>query len=324
MDNLNQVLHRIRELTVRVANQTNSHTDMQLIGNEIREMREQLEMIANTAYGSKMVFAGLNVTESPYQNGTWVGNDAPFVVEIGVANTTAINITNADMNNFFTGDPANFSSGALTFPLDSPVNFTLDYLDLAGNPQTLDILVVAPDGAAAFTNRHDFVEEIAKAIALNSGILIPQGIDIKVRIQDDRLIFSANTDRLEAVSDDIPGNAYTDDEPPLSVFRLVDEILDDIRRGDAEAISFKLDLIDAKMQDLLTARSLVGARVNRLELQHSRLESMAIDYTDLLSKNEDTDMSVAIMQLKMQENIYRASLAVGARIIQPSLVDFLR
>jgi len=30
------------------------------------------------------------------------------------------------------------------------------------------------------------------------------------------------------------------------------------------------------------------------------------------------------MQLKMQENVYRASLAAGARIIMPSLVDFLR
>jgi len=31
-----------------------------------------------------------------------------------------------------------------------------------------------------------------------------------------------------------------------------------------------------------------------------------------------------IMQLQLQENVYRASLAAGARIIQPSLLDFLR
>jgi flagellar hook-associated protein 3 FlgL len=45
---------------------------------------------------------------------------------------------------------------------------------------------------------------------------------------------------------------------------------------------------------------------------------------ELLSKNEDADMAEVIMNLKMEENVYRASLAGGAKIIQPSLVDFLR
>ena len=47
-------------------------------------------------------------------------------------------------------------------------------------------------------------------------------------------------------------------------------------------------------------------------------------YEELLSKNQDADMAEVIMELKMQENVYRASLSAGARIIMPSLVDFLR
>ena len=74
----------------------------------------------------------------------------------------------------------------------------------------------------------------------------------------------------------------------------------------------------------MAQRAVVGARVNRLELQENRLESTRIDYTELLSKNQDADMAEVIMDLKMQENVYRASLAAGARIIMPSLVDFLR
>ena len=68
----------------------------------------------------------------------------------------------------------------------------------------------------------------------------------------------------------------------------------------------------------------VGARVNRLELQQSRLESIQETFTSLLSKTEDANMAEVIMQLQLQENVYRASLAAGARIIQPSLLDFLR
>jgi flagellar hook-associated protein 3 FlgL len=43
-----------------------------------------------------------------------------------------------------------------------------------------------------------------------------------------------------------------------------------------------------------------------------------------MSENEDVDEAETIMNLKNEENVYRASLAGGARIIQPTLVDFLR
>lgn len=41
-------------------------------------------------------------------------------------------------------------------------------------------------------------------------------------------------------------------------------------------------------------------------------------------KSEDADLAQVITNLKMDENVYRASLAAGARIMQPSLIDFLR
>jgi flagellar hook-associated protein 3 FlgL len=43
-----------------------------------------------------------------------------------------------------------------------------------------------------------------------------------------------------------------------------------------------------------------------------------------MSENENVDMTETIMNLKNEENVYRASLAGGARIIMPSLIDFLR
>jgi len=78
------------------------------------------------------------------------------------------------------------------------------------------------------------------------------------------------------------------------------------------------------IDNLLAARSTIGAKINRLELQRSRLESTQVSYTSLLAQNEDADIAEVIMNLKMQESVYQASLAAGARIIQPSLVDFLK
>ncbi len=43
-----------------------------------------------------------------------------------------------------------------------------------------------------------------------------------------------------------------------------------------------------------------------------------------MSNNEDVDLEEVIIDLTIQESVHRAALAVGARIVQPSLMDFLR
>ena len=44
----------------------------------------------------------------------------------------------------------------------------------------------------------------------------------------------------------------------------------------------------------------------------------------LRSKSEDTDLAESISKFSVQETVYKASLEVGGKAIQPSLLDFLR
>lgn len=55
-----------------------------------------------------------------------------------------------------------------------------------------------------------------------------------------------------------------------------------------------------------------------------RLSDLNVNLTDLQAKTEDADYEGLIMQSKIQENIYNASLSVGAKIISTTLVDFIR
>ena len=119
------------------------------------------------------------------------------------------------------------------------------------------------------------------------------------------------------------------DNPGIN--QLLDDIANNLENTNDEPqedniakLQKNLSGLQSILDEFVAQRAVVGARVNRLELQENRLESTRIDYTELLSKNQDADMAEVIMDLKMQENVYRASLAAGARIIMPSLVDFLR
>ncbi len=103
-----------------------------------------------------------------------------------------------------------------------------------------------------------------------------------------------------------------------------DSLIAALSAGDNEAISSMIGDIDADMDNVSRVRADVGARVNRLELTANRLDTDNINFTRLMTMNEDVDAAEAIMNLKNEENVYRASLAGGARIIMPSLIDFLR
>lgn len=94
--------------------------------------------------------------------------------------------------------------------------------------------------------------------------------------------------------------------------------------GDFDAVSSIINDLDDDLDTVLRIRADVGARVNRLKLTKNRLESDDLNFNKLMSLNEDVDLAEIAIKIKSEENVYRASLAVGARIIMPSLVDFLR
>lgn len=109
-----------------------------------------------------------------------------------------------------------------------------------------------------------------------------------------------------------------------SLVQCIDDLIANIDAADYTQISASLGTIDENIKNILRVRADIGARQNRLDLTANRLESDSLNFTDLMSKNEDVDEAETIMNLTNEENVYRASLAGGARIIQTSLVDFIK
>lgn len=92
---------------------------------------------------------------------------------------------------------------------------------------------------------------------------------------------------------------------------------------DDAVIQTSLAKLDVHLDKVLTVMGELGGKTNRIEFILSRVEENEITFTSLLSKVQDVDMAEAIMYFKNLENIYRASLSVGSKVIQPSLVDFI-
>lgn len=105
----------------------------------------------------------------------------------------------------------------------------------------------------------------------------------------------------------------------------LEDVLTAIRTYPAEGeITGQLGAIDSIIDNVNKIRAEVGARQNRIDIMIDRLEDQEIFAKKILTENEGVDIEEIIIQLTTQESINRAALNVGARVIQPSLLDFLR
>ncbi|CEE02785.1 hypothetical protein B4064_3825 [Caldibacillus thermoamylovorans] len=111
-----------------------------------------------------------------------------------------------------------------------------------------------------------------------------------------------------------------------SVFNTLDSLkskLEDKTASDTDISGF-LDTLDSEIDHFLKIQADVGAKQNRVDMMKDRLSSQETIATEIMSKNEDVEIEKVITELITQESVQRAALSVGARIIQPSLIDFLR
>lgn len=111
---------------------------------------------------------------------------------------------------------------------------------------------------------------------------------------------------------------------PNGLFKVVDNLKQALLGDSTTGIQAAIPALQKNLENIITTQAEVGGKQNRLEFTLNRLDDLNLNYTSLQSKVEDVDMPSVISDLKTAESIYQASLDTMARIIRPSLMDFLR
>ncbi|MEK5478254.1 flagellar hook-associated protein FlgL [Paenibacillus sp. FSL R5-0407] len=109
-----------------------------------------------------------------------------------------------------------------------------------------------------------------------------------------------------------------------NVFNIIDKISTAISTSSFTGIAAEVSNIDSRLNKMVSVHAETGARTNRVELMQNRLENEDFSLTKLQSKTEDADIAEIMIQTNIASNIYQASLSAGAKIISPTLVDFIR
>ncbi|WP_456277628.1 flagellar hook-associated protein FlgL [Bacillus sp. AK128] len=292
LDKVTLSMQRIRELTVQASNDTYEKTQRESIASEIKQVLEHIEGLANTKVNNKFLFNGTNTTNKPVDLTKF---DLP-VSEL-VADPSKHNIMFTKVN----GEEVHFS-------YDSTNGTDLVYKNGTETITVTDANQVKyNNGTTGFSditlNSEQYVINHNNGVAINNNTVqveVMKGIKLGVNVNPSR-VFSTG------------------------LFKDVTDLINELKTANnGESIDDYLTKLDNRIEGIVRERSELGARFNRAEMIEERVDEHEVIAKKIMSDNEDIDTERVIINLTQQETVHRAALAAGARIIQPSLMDFLR
>ncbi len=108
------------------------------------------------------------------------------------------------------------------------------------------------------------------------------------------------------------------------IFTVLADIADDLRNNPSELTSTDLGRLDAGYLRMQNALASVGSRYHQIEIMQDRNQANQLESQNQLSEVEGVDLPAAMVDLQLQEVAYQAALGATARVLQPTLMDFLR
>jgi flagellar hook-associated protein 3 FlgL len=94
--------------------------------------------------------------------------------------------------------------------------------------------------------------------------------------------------------------------------------------GDLDGIRDTLDRFDELHGKVVSTRAMVGSRVQGLQSSSQALERHNVTNAQLTTNLEDADMAQVVSDLAKEETVFRSALQSSHKLIQPTLMDFLK
>jgi flagellar hook-associated protein 3 FlgL len=138
--------------------------------------------------------------------------------------------------------------------------------------------------------------------------------------------YNANAVQIEVNNGiKIPVNVNPNDVFPQSLFDDIQDLESALTTtpSDGKQIGSFLDKIDQHIDEVVGARAELGARMNRVDMIDNRIGAQKQIAETMMANNEDAQFEQVLVDYQTQLSVQRAALAVGSKIIQPTLVDFL-
>lgn len=110
----------------------------------------------------------------------------------------------------------------------------------------------------------------------------------------------------------------------INIFTTIRDLEVALKTNDKQGIQESLDTLDQAISQVVLARSEVGSRVMAVNNTMDSLQKAVVDNKTTASQLEDADAFQVISDINKTDSTLKATLETSGKLIQPSLLDFLR
>lgn len=110
----------------------------------------------------------------------------------------------------------------------------------------------------------------------------------------------------------------------VNVFNALKALEISLRTNDKAGIQESLDTLDRSITQVVQARAEVGSRVTALNNIFETLQKAKVDNQTDISQQEDADVFSVVSDINKNESALHATMQTSTKMIQQSLLDFLR
>ncbi len=128
----------------------------------------------------------------------------------------------------------------------------------------------------------------------------------------------------ETYKEETQGTSYSWRSNGINIFKTLKDLEISLKANDKSGIQDSLESIDEALAQVILTRAKLGARVSTIEKTFETLQQAQIDAKLVKSQAEDVDTFELVNNINKAENTLQASLQTSTKLMQPSLLDFLR
>ena len=329
-----EIMQRIRELAVTGANGVYTPDDMKNMATEVDELLKALVQNANAVSADgKSIFAGTNTTATAFdvEMGNVEGSGIPLIQNVRYNGNIDVNSVEIDENKYLVNDNA----GNKTFWAENQQLFGARD---ASQWQASSDSVISVDGVKINVTQGDNIYALVAKIN-NSNAAVKASVD-PIR----KSLNLATTDARQLWIQDVEGTALNElgivkdssQKPPYnlgngvrvsggSLFDSVIAFRNALLKGDNEAIGSRvLGSLDQGINSLVTRLAKSGAEYERAQLNAKRSSKVALDVTQMVSREGDLDFTKAITDMKMLDYTNQATLSQAGKMYSSTLLNYMK
>jgi flagellar hook-associated protein 3 FlgL len=358
LTSVNDMMARLKELTVQAGNASLSASDRRSVALELRARFEELIGIANATDGTgQYLFAGYMGSTKPFgasidamvQNTalevTYSGDNGQRKLQVSPTRFLEISDAGNDVfmrmrngNGYFATDYATANTGTATIDAGNVTN-TATWNALANKNYRIDFTV--DNSVTPAVTRYDIVNTTTGNSLLTGGAA-PAAL-ANQRIYQPNQPILLQSQGVEPAFDlgasvTISGDPATNDSFTIapstsqSIFRTLADLIRNLEIGPAGAgtnakysneIGFALQNFDQANDNILKVRAAIGSRLNEVDSLANVNADLQLQYQQTLSNLQDLDYAKAISDLTRKQTDLEAAQKSFMRVSQLSLFNYL-